>query len=36
MSNTGPTGSTGINVTTNSMFANNTVDGTVSVVLGWY
>ncbi|MGH0487021.1 BclA C-terminal domain-containing protein [Bacillus mycoides] len=34
MSNTGPTGSTGINITTNSMFANNTVGGTVSVVLG--
>jgi hypothetical protein len=31
---TGPMSNTGINVTTNSMFANNTVGGTVSVVLG--
>ncbi|HDR4909486.1 TPA: hypothetical protein QCR48_006158 [Bacillus cereus] len=31
---TGPTGSTGAIVTTNSMFANNTLGGPISVILG--
>ncbi len=32
--NTGPTGITGPIITTNSMFANNTLGGPISVILG--